>query len=200
MILPPIIGLVGRSRSGKDTVAAIVQSMYATPNYRIARLSAPIKDAARALFLFSDAQLEGPEKESIDPRWNITPRSVFQRITDYTMQHLGCDYFTRVLYEKFDQGLLGTHIIVPDVRYEHDIVEIHRRGGLVIKVERPASQLPNLYDCENHLDTIRHLPTLTNATTVEDLRAQTEALIKTHGMPNGVPSGGNGGRDGGLLP
>lgn len=88
MHLPTIIGLVGRSRSGKDTVAAILQSLYPSANYTIARLSAPIKEAAKALFVFHDGQIEGAEKESIDPRWNITPREVFQKITETTMKHL----------------------------------------------------------------------------------------------------------------
>lgn len=164
----------------------------------MARLSAPIKDAARALFLFNEAQLEGAEKEQIDPRWNITPRSVFQRITDATMREVGHDFFTRVLYEKYEQGTLGTHILIPDVRYMHDIAEIHRRGGWVIKVERPLDALPNRYACEDHLDAINNLPTLRNDGTLDALRDQLAALIKTHGVSHFAPSGGDGGRNRGL--
>ena len=145
-----IIGLVGRSRSGKDTVATLLQELNPARPFAIARLSAPIKDAARALFQFTDQQIEGAEKEVVDPRWNVTPRQVFQSITEHTMNAMGTDFFTRVFYEKYDQGILPPNVIIPDIRYDHDIQEIKRRNGLIFKVERDS--LPVTYDCENHLD------------------------------------------------
>jgi len=145
-----IIGLVGRARSGKDTVASILQELYPSYAFTVVRLSAPIKEAARALFQFTDSQIEGAEKELVDTRWNITPRHVFQTITETTMKAMGVDFFTRVLYERYDKGLLGSNIIIPDIRYDHDIQEIQKRNGIVFKIER--SNNPVRYECEDHLD------------------------------------------------
>lgn len=175
-----IIGLVGRSRSGKDTVASLIQELYPDHHFRIVRLSAPVKDAARALFRFTDRQIEGAEKECVDPRWNVTPRHVFQAITEATMQRMGFDFFTRLLYDAYDSGAYGANanIILPDIRYEHDIAEIQRRHGRVFLVRR--SDLPVRHACEDHLDALSptdgRLTVLSNDGTLDDLRA----LIKTN--------------------
>lgn len=172
---PTIIGLLGRSRSGKDTVASIIQQLYPSQNYKIVRLSTPIKEAAKSLFAFNDEQIEGSLKEVVDTRWGITPRQVFQTITSDTMKYMGTQFFTKLLYEKYDNGFLGKNIIIPDIRYEHDIYEIQRRGGIVIKVTR--KNLAVLYECEDHLDNINNLPTITNNSTREELYYQLQELF-----------------------
>jgi hypothetical protein len=163
---PCIIGLLGRSRSGKDTVAGILKDLFPAQDYSVVRLSAPIKDAARALFQLNDDQLEGGLKEVDDVRWGISPRKIFQTITDDTMKYMGADFFTRLLYSKYDNGFLGKNIILPDIRYAHDIDEIHRRGGVVLKIVRDA--LPVRYACEDHIDAVS-LPTIYNSGSMETL-------------------------------
>lgn len=172
---PSIIGLLGRSRSGKDTVASIIQSLYPSQKYSIVRLSTPIKEASRHLFAFEEDQIEGHRKEVIDERWGITPRQVFQTITADTMKYMGTSFFTKLLYDKYDKGFFGKYIIIPDIRYEHDIAEILNRGGVVFKIER--TQLPFSYECEKHLDLITHLPLIRNDSTVDDLQKQVKQLF-----------------------
>lgn len=173
---PKIIGLLGRSRSGKDTVASIIQSIYPQCNYTIVRLSTPIKEAAKNLFAFEDKQIEGHEKEELDQRWGITPRQVFQVLTNDVMKYMGKDFFTRLLYEKYDKGSFGENIIIPDIRYEHDIQEIKKRNGIVIKIER--DNLPIKYACEDHLDKITYLPTIKNNDTTDQLPVQIKKIVK----------------------
>ena len=77
--MPPaviLIGLLGRSRVGKDTVADALVAALATFGARaeIWRLSQPLKDAVRSLYGFCENQIEGSEKELADPRYGITPR------------------------------------------------------------------------------------------------------------------------------
>jgi ABC-type dipeptide/oligopeptide/nickel transport system ATPase subunit len=175
-MLPSIIGLLGRSRSGKDTVASIIQQLFPTQQYSIVRLSTPIKEASRHLFDFNEEQIEGHRKEVIDPRWGITPRQVFQTITSDTMKYMGTDFFTKLLYEKYEQGVLGKHIIIPDIRYMHDIEEIQKRGGIVLKIER--TNLPISYECENHLDSIQNIPILQNNSTMEELKKHVRQYFK----------------------
>ena len=182
----PIIGLLGRSRCGKDTVAAILLEMSIQP-YAIVRLSAPIKDAARALFAFDNAQIEGGLKETVDQRWGVAPRQVFQTMTTEVMKHMGPDHFTRLLYAKHDNGVFGPRIIVPDVRYIHDVKEIRRRGGIVVKVER--THLEQRHECEDHLDAIGPddgiFATVRNDGTIDELRE----CLKDHGRFLGLVPG-----------
>ena len=183
MSLPSIVGLLGRSRSGKDTVAGCLQRLYPEQEFRVVRLSQPIKDAARALFVLSDEQIEGDLKEVRDVRWNVSPRTIFQTLTEEIMGRMGTDFFTRVLYEKYEQGQLGPHILIPDIRYRHDIDEILQRGGWVWKIER--SDLPVKYGCEDHLDQIVHLPTLVNDGSVLELEEKIKSLVKMNLVARG---------------
>ena len=155
---PAIIGLLGRSRAGKDTVAETLCSLY--PHYQIVRLSAPFKQAACHLYDFTMDQVEGPGKEQFDPRWNRTPREAIQSLTDYMMYYMGKDFFTKKLYHAYDTKQTSPYIIIPDIRYEHDIQEIQKRKGLVIKIERPHHPIKHPF--ENHIDQLSADFTLIN--------------------------------------
>ena len=174
-----IIGVLGRARSGKDTISGIlIQELQSKGvNYKVVRLASPIKEAAVALFGFTHEQLEGPSKEMIDPVWNITPRSVFQKITDTTMREMGVQFFTKRLYQKYDASCESEkYIIIPDVRYPHDIEEIRRRGGLVIKVSRDDTNIIR-HDCENIIDTLEGDVNINNSGTITDLHEQIRSVL-----------------------
>ena len=134
-MIPNIIGLLGRSRVGKDTVASYISTIH--PEFKIVRLSMPLKKAACELYGYTMEQIESHEKESMDSRWNKTPRESIQSLTDYMMGYMGQDFFTKKLYHAYDTKQTSPYIIIPDIRYEHDIQEIKKRKGLVIKIERP---------------------------------------------------------------
>ena len=76
-----IIGLSGKKRVGKDTIADHLVKRHGFIKYSFAD---PIKDIAKVLFSFSDEQLYGNDKEKLDERWNIIPRDFYQKFgTDY---------------------------------------------------------------------------------------------------------------------
>ena len=55
-----IIGLSGKKRSGKDTVAEYLCAHYGFINYGFGD---PIKEIARIMFQFTDEQLYGNQKD-----------------------------------------------------------------------------------------------------------------------------------------
>ena len=63
-----IIGLSGKKRVGKDTVADYLVSKYGFIKYSFAD---PIKAVAKILFGFSENQLYGNNKEEIDRLENL---------------------------------------------------------------------------------------------------------------------------------
>ena len=191
--MPPaviLIGLLGRSRVGKDTVADALVAALATfgAHAEIWRLSQPLKDAVRSLYGFCENQIEGSEKELADPRYGITPRVAINRLCEHMMANHGVTFFTRRLYEVLD-SVVGTDsiaaaesavaaddavrgVIIPDVRYAHDISEIRRRGGLVVKIHRDVAAAGYaLHPWENHIDFMEADVTLENDRTLADLRA-----------------------------
>lgn len=174
-MLPPIIGIVGRSRSGKDSVAEMIIALY--PNYHIQRLSTPLKKAICALYDFEVGQLEDDRKEVVDTQWHKSPRETIQSLTNYMMSYMGYDFFTRRLYAKYDDKAIPRCMIIPDIRYKHDIDEIKKRGGIVIKVERNNNRINHLF--ENNVDNLVGDYTIHNKGTLEDLEAEVVKLVST---------------------
>ena len=130
-----LIGLLGRSRVGKDTVALGLKTYF--NDAQIIRLSTPLKEAVCALYAFTPEQVEGPDKEVVDMRYGFTPRIAIQSLCKYMMDLNGETFFTKQCYQKIDSS--QRTFIIPDVRYSHDIDEIHKRNGIVIKVTRPSN-------------------------------------------------------------
>lgn len=103
---PVVIGLTGRRRVGKDTWAS-----YLNTNYGFVQmtLAGPLKEIAKIIFGFSDAQLnDNVLKEEIDPRWGISPREALQFIGTELFRnafgakfpHIGATLWVRNLAER----------------------------------------------------------------------------------------------------
>lgn len=173
-MLPKIIGILGRSRAGKDSVADLICNIC--PEYHIQRLSYPLKRAVCCLYGYSMDQLENNTKEMVDPRWNKTPRETIQSLTDYMMGYMGKTFFTRRLFDMYDQGIIPPHMIIPDIRYEHDIYEIQKRGGIIIKVERPENNVSHSF--ERHIDFLVGNHRIINDGSMDQLHEKIKAFLE----------------------
>ena len=149
MVSPTVIGIAGRKRSGKSTIANILSTHYGYTKHSFAE---PLKQSICSIFGFTDKQIENDSKEVIDERWNLTPRTV--------MQVVGTDLFRntlpsllpsltsiwiqslqhRIENEKDKgegKGEGTTNIVISDVRFPDEIEFIHSIGGKVWFVNRP---------------------------------------------------------------
>ena len=122
-----LVGLVGRARSGKDTVAGLL-------GLPILKLAQPVKDAVRVLYGWTDHHIEGNLKDVPDPRFNITPRSAMIHLTDVMKKRHGLDFFSKRLLDIWD----GTSAVITDVRYQEDIVVLRQKGAVLVRIERPG--------------------------------------------------------------
>jgi len=125
------VGLVGRARSGKDTVARLL-------GLPILKLAQPVKDAVRVLYGWTDHHIEGCLKDVPDPRFNITPRDAMIHLTDAMKKRHGPRFFSERLLDVWD----GTSAIITDVRYQEDLEVLRKRGAVMVRIERPG--------CSNH--------------------------------------------------
>lgn len=140
-----LIGIMGKKGSGKDTV-----SDYLVENYQFHKLAfaVPIKQVAQIMFDFTEQQLNGEFKETIDKRWGISPREVFQKLGTEFGQFDLPKYFPTLGEKvnrnfwverlKIEYGKLpnNSNVIVSDVRFNHEIEEIKKMGGTIIYIER----------------------------------------------------------------
>jgi len=162
-----IIGLVGRARSGKDTAARAL-----VPEYTIKRLAQPVKDACKALYGWTDYALESDAKELRNEFWGLSPRQTMVHLTQKLKDYMGDDFFTRRFFAEWDGE---TPIVIPDVRYAPDVAEIHRRGGVTIKITR--SGVP-LHEFENEITMLETTWTIENNGTEDDLHRKIKEVLK----------------------
>lgn len=167
-----IIGLLGRARSGKDTVATLLQNKL-TVKAGIVRLAQPIKDAVCALYNIPVDYVETDKKEDVLKDFGITPRQAMQEITDYYMRKHGHDFFSARVFKNVATN--GGHVIIPDVRFRRDVEEINSYQGIVIKVVRP--QNATFYTCEHTVDTCPCDFTVVNDGTLDDLDTKIQDIV-----------------------
>ena len=163
-----IIGLVGRSRVGKDTVASFFEGTH-----QVRRLAQPVKDACKVLYGWSVVEVESAAKEEVDQRWGITPRFAMVHLTQAMRQCMGGNFFTKSFFDSWD----GSPIVIPDVRFEDDIQEIHKRGGVTIKITRQGAP-DHLFECT--IDSARTTYEVANDGTIEELRVKIARCLEGH--------------------
>lgn len=179
-----IIGLTGRRRSGKDTVASFLVDRGFT------RLSFadPLKEAVKSLFFFSDDQLE-KRKEQVDPRYGVSPRRVLQclgtdLIRDQLQDLLGMSepIFLASMRSRIDAitTTCRTRVVISDVRFPDEARLIRELGGVVFRVVRPAVETDETVDrhaSEIAMDDEPVEMVIENDGSIEDLHRRLEQLL-----------------------
>ena len=141
-----LIGFMAKKHGGKDTSASHLSDVY---GFKTLKFADPLKKACKAMFNFTSEQLE-ITKETIDPRWKITPRHAFQFVgTELVRNHIdelipgiGADFWVKNMemrIRKLRSVNSNVNISISDVRFQNEVNMILRLGGIIIKIERPLS-------------------------------------------------------------
>lgn len=175
-----IIGFSGYARSGKDTAAAVLVSKMAferrafadTMREMLYRLNPPIR---RHRLLGEYVRLA----TLVDNRgWEIAKtlpdvRRLLQRLgTDAGRDVLGEDTWINAIFRHSPARL-----VIPDVRFVNEKAAIERRGGVVIRIERPKCGPINNHASETALDAEVFHAVITNGGEIEELEKQVEAHV-----------------------
>tara|TARA_B110001450_G_C17619163_1_gene480477 strand:+ start:67 stop:645 length:579 start_codon:yes stop_codon:yes gene_type:complete len=187
-----IIGLLGNKCSGKDTAGNYLVEKYGYKRYAFAD---PIKEIARHLFNLSDVQLYGNKKEEIDERWNLKPRTIFQRLGTEFGQYTIYNIFPE-LKEKFNTRQLwiyhfnlwvkeeikknkNINIVITDVRFGHEIEEIKKHGGEIIKISNPKLKKFDKHISEIEIKTLKYDDNILNNKDLSYLYKQLDIIAQT---------------------
>ena len=184
-----IVGISGRARSGKDTVASLLHSRY---YYRVLHFADALKGACREVFNFSDAQLYGDEKETIDPFWEFSPRQAMQQVGDGLRKHVAADIWIKALarvIQKADKSGM-TRVVIPDLRYANEAVFLRSLPHAVklFRITRDAassliSATAATHASETELDNYTYWDgVLVNNDTLADLAIRVDNLVSTHNL------------------
>jgi hypothetical protein len=173
-----IIGLAGKARSGKDTVAQILGDLY---GYHTTAFAESLKRACGEIFHFNAAQLYGDLKEEVDPFWQMTPRHVMQHVGTELFRHWRSEIWVQSCARRIAMEPTVNWVIV-DVRFPNEADAVRRWGGKVVWIERPGR--PTLNDAvachasETALDRYDGFDAaLINDRTIDDLIAEVEGLF-----------------------
>jgi dephospho-CoA kinase len=139
-----LFGLIGSKGAGKDETAKYLMQGY---NFRQYAFATPLKNICQELFNLSDEQLHGSLKETLDERWNTTPRNMFQKIgTEIFRRHLkneipelACDNIWIKKFELWFEEQKNNKCVVSDARFNDEINSIQERNGLIILIQRDTN-------------------------------------------------------------
>jgi len=135
--MKPLIGIYGKKGSGKDTVGELLENAL---SWKTIAVADAIKEAAKIIFLLSDDQVYGDisVKETLDPRWDMTPRHILQQLGTEVGRNICPEVWNSNLRFRIEQGgFPESGFIVTDIRLLDEAELIRNMGGIVIRVDRP---------------------------------------------------------------
>lgn len=188
MSLPPLVGLVGRKRAGKDSVAAALVEVHGFRRYAFA-------DALRRAALTADPFIVGPlladEPQPLSAivhtlGWEGLKNSKYGADSRSFLQHLGMAireldegfWLRKVTAPAAKDRFAGTPVVVTDVRFTNEADAIEAAGGVLVRVERPGVDDGDSHVSETELATRPTRCKVVNDGTLEDLQARASALYR----------------------
>lgn len=143
--IPALIGMVGRAGAGKDTAARYLHKRFTTQTLSFA---GALKEGCRHIFRFTDDQLYGSDKMTVDPYWGTTPRAVLQMVgtelfrntlpTLLAQSNIRSDiWIQRLNLDIVANQRSGVHTVISDVRFHNEAEFIRSTGGVLIRITRP---------------------------------------------------------------
>lgn len=189
-----IIAICGLKRSGKDTVANRI--LQKSPDFVHTKISDPLKKVCQILFDFPD--VEGPLKDHIDQKWEITPRQALQFIGTEMMQYklqellpnLGRCFWVKKLLMDLSSLPKTKGIVISDLRFKHEEAFIRefiekdkdKKGQLgpflVIKVTRSSCPDDDSHASEQEWKEIKEDFLIQNDGTLEELYSQVDQIME----------------------
>lgn len=132
-----LIGIHGKPRAGKDTLAHYLRKKYHLMQYGP---SVAVKATTAAMF---DVPIENfyddSLKETVDPFWKISYREMAQRVGKESSRDVfGDDIWMRHVEKRLNEVHPNTYrgIILADIRYENEVEWVRNHGGIVLFITR----------------------------------------------------------------
>ncbi len=140
-----ILGICGQKKSGKTFTAELLKHLFELHGVKFEKraFAAPLKEACRTMFLFTDDQLYGDDdiKNQVDPRWGVSPRFAMQTLgTEYGRDTIRKDIWIKRM--ELEVELLeskGFHTLIDDVRFLNEAEWVRSMGGTIIGVQSEES-------------------------------------------------------------
>src|SRR4051812_49215672 len=126
---PKLIGLTGKARSGKDTVASFLIEQFAVRTLAFAR---PLKEGLKTMFHLTEEHVNGSLKETVIPEFGKSPRQMLQTLgTDWGRSLVADDIWLIVAKRNIEQWLHEhDDVAITDVRFDNEANMVRDMGGI----------------------------------------------------------------------
>ena len=176
-----IIGICGKKFSGKSTVAGMLHN---ATGYPVVSFADKLKDVTCILSGCTRDDLEDYNfKELVNVPPYLVPycgdaeKPTFRAF----LQYFGSEVMRGVndnIWIDCTLSNCGEDAIISDCRFPNEAKAIKERGGIVIKVVRPDAKAEDSHQSETLIDEIDADYTLWNDTTLENLVANVDSLVR----------------------
>lgn len=172
----PLIGIAGRARSGKDTVANFIVAAIGGYRYSFA-------DPIRAMLAPLGVDMSDPywqaRKEEPIPALGVSPRRMMQTLgTEWGRQLINPDLWLIMAHQRLLQS--GPGMIIPDVRFDNEAAWIRKHGGRIIHVVRPDTKAVEAHASEDGIEVQDTDARLFNSGTLEELQLSVRELLRVY--------------------
>ena len=172
----PLIGIAGRARSGKDTVANFIVAAIGGYRYSFA-------DPIRAMLAPLGVDMSDPywqaRKEEPIPALGVSPRRMMQTLgTEWGRQLINPDLWLIMAHQRLLQN--GPGMIIPDVRFDNEAAWIRKHGGRIIHVIRPETKAVEAHASEDGIEMQDTDARLFNSGTLEELQLSVRELLRVY--------------------
>jgi hypothetical protein len=177
--------LIGKARSGKDSVAkrlvqgrAYTRVAFADPLKAMALQTNPLVETSPGVVVRLAALINDVGWEYAKERYPEV-RRLLQSIGQTVRLH-DEDFWVRVAMRKVDAAeKWNLPVVVTDVRYENEAFTLRQRGFTLIRVTRPGAGAGENagHDSETELDYVNPDLTIGNTGTLDDLNRIVDSLL-----------------------
>jgi hypothetical protein len=131
-----LIGLTGKARSGKDTVADILKK--SDKRWDSVSFADPIREGVAAMFGWNNRHLHGELKEVVDPLVGVSPREAMQKLgTEWGRGMIKETLWADLAKHRVNYLLnVNRNVVVSDIRFDNEAQLIHDLDGIIIRIER----------------------------------------------------------------
>lgn len=193
--LPPLVGLIGKKRVGKDTFAAVLVEEFGFARVAFAD---PLKEMALTIDpLISDA----PAPNAAWSPMRLTPavmmdgwervkddypeaRRFLQRLGDGVRQFDPEFWSNAGMQEAACNRAEGFPVVITDVRYPNEAAAIREAGGILVRIERPGVDDGDTHASETALDEYREDAIVLNYFGLDALRESARKTAATSWAPD----------------
>lgn len=125
--------------------------------------------------------VDGDLKEECPPGLTVSARHLLQTFgTDWARNQVSDDIWLRIAAHRIDYFLThGYGVVVDDVRFPNEVDLIRRKGGVVIRVDRPGFAAVGGHEAERSLTDLVPDAVIDNSGSLSALRWNTEFTL-TH--------------------